>query len=95
MVTLHFTKEILEYYSNTPVFLVDGGPWYKEVFDRLGLPYIHVTFGKRNPIERLFGYLKHRTKIFFNNINMNFKKVIKKMERGLKNRVALQHYNFF
>jgi len=60
-----------------------------------GLPYLHVTFGKRNPVERLFRYLKHRTRIFFDNINVNFKRVTKRMERGLKDRLALQHYNFF
>ena len=74
-------------------FLVDGAPWYKEAFNRLGLPYLHVTFGDRNPIERLFGYLKHRTRIFYNNININFRKVMKRMDRGLRNRKGIENYN--
>lgn len=95
MTTMYFVREVLRYCSNTPVFLVDGAPWYRETFNRLGLTYLHVTFGKRNPVERLFGYLKRRTRIFFNNINVNFKRVVKRMEKGLRDRVALQHYNSF
>jgi len=94
MVTLHFIKEILEYCSNTPVFLVYRAPWYKEAFKQTWINISSCNFRKEKS-HRKAGYLKHRTKIFFNNINVNFKKVMKKIERGLKDRVVLQHYNFF
>ena len=35
--------------------LMDGGPWYPWALQRLGLPWQHITFGKRNPIEQWFG----------------------------------------
>lgn len=94
MTTSSFIQQIMNSCSNKPVFLVDGAPWYKETFNRLGLPYLHVTFGKRNPVERLFGYLKHRTKIFYNNININFRRALKKMDNGLKDRIGLENCNF-
>jgi len=31
--------------------------------------YTHQRFGGRNTVERFFGYLKQRTKRFYNNIN--------------------------
>jgi len=37
--------------------------------ERLGLEYRYKRFGLRNIVERLFGYLKQRTKRFYNNIN--------------------------
>jgi len=30
---------------------------------------VHQTFGLRSSAERFFGYLKHRTRAFYNNIN--------------------------
>jgi putative transposase len=37
--------------------------------DRLGITYIHETFGNRNRIERWFREMKNRTKMFYNNVN--------------------------
>ena len=37
--------------------------------DRLGLEYRYQRFGLRNIVERFFGYLKERTRRFYNNIN--------------------------
>jgi transposase-like protein len=37
--------------------------------DRLGLPWEHVTWGKRNAIERLFRTVKERTRRFYNNVS--------------------------
>ena len=37
--------------------------------DRLGLEYRYERFGLRNIVERFFGYLKERTRRFYNNIN--------------------------
>jgi transposase-like protein len=52
-----------------PLIIVDRGPWYRWVLDRLGLKYRYQRFGLRNRVERFFGYLKQRTSRFYNNIN--------------------------
>jgi transposase-like protein len=44
--------------------IVDGGPWYRWAFERLGLEYRHERFGMRNRVERIFRYLKERTMVF-------------------------------
>ncbi|MFQ6134858.1 MAG: integrase core domain-containing protein [Nitrososphaerales archaeon] len=44
--------------------------------DRLGLKWEHVTFGRRNPIERFFRTLKERTKVFYNNIPARVHKLV-------------------
>jgi len=41
--------------ANKPLILVDGGPWYPWALERLGLQWLHVTFGERNGIEHCFG----------------------------------------
>jgi transposase-like protein len=43
--------------------------------DRLGITYLHETFGKRNRIERLFREMKERTKRFYNNVNTKLKSI--------------------
>jgi transposase-like protein len=45
--------------------------------DRLGITYIHETFGNRNRIERWFREMKDRTKRFHSNINA---KTLKSLE---------------
>ena len=64
-----FLRKVLKACTNKPLVLVDKGPWYPWALDRLGLKWQHVTFGKRNYIERLFRTLKERTKAFYNNVN--------------------------
>ncbi len=54
--------------DNKPL-VIDRGPWYLYALKRLGLEFKHVTFGKRNAIERFYRTLKKRTKLFCNNIN--------------------------
>jgi transposase-like protein len=54
---------------NKPLIIVDKGPWYRWGLERLGLRYRYQRFGLRNAVERFFGYLKQRTKRFYNNIN--------------------------
>jgi transposase-like protein len=51
------------------VFVVDRGPWYSWAFQELGLEYYHETFGDRSGVERSFGSLKRRTRVFFKDIN--------------------------
>jgi putative transposase len=67
--TLVFLKRVLDTCINKPVVvLVDGGPWYPWPLDRMGLRWLHVTFGYRNAIERFFRTLKERTRRFYNNL---------------------------
>jgi putative transposase len=66
--TLVFLRRVLDTCTNKPVVLVDGGPWYPWPLERYGLPWLHVTFGYRNAIERLFRTLKERTRRFYNNL---------------------------
>jgi transposase-like protein len=39
------------------------------ILDRLRLKYQYQRFGLRNAVERFFGYIKQRTRRFYNNIN--------------------------
>jgi transposase-like protein len=47
--------------EGTPVIVVDRGPWCRWALERLGITYLHETFGNRDRIERLFRELKNRT----------------------------------
>jgi len=62
-----FLRKTLEACSPKPIILVDKGPWYPEALRSLELKWRHATFGLRNRIERWFGFLKARTKRFYNN----------------------------
>ena len=66
--TLVFLKKVLGTCANKPLVLVDGGPWYPWPLDRMGFRWLHVTFGYRNAMERLFRTLKERTRRFYNNL---------------------------
>ena len=66
---LTFLKKALKLCSNKPMVIVDRGPWYRWALDRLGVEYRYQRFGVRNVVERFFGYLKQRTRRFYNNIN--------------------------
>jgi len=63
--TLIFLKQVMKKCSNKPTFYVDGGPWYPWAFQRLGLTFIHETFGNRNAVEQWFSILKRRLLAFF------------------------------
>ena len=66
--TMVFAKRVLEACTNRPVILVDGGPWYPWALERMGLKWLHITFGLRNAIERFYRTFKERTRRFYNNI---------------------------
>ena len=68
---LIFLGEALKACTNKPLVLVDKGPWYPWALAQLGIRFRHVTFGTRNRIERWFGFLKARTKRFYNNFPHN------------------------
>jgi transposase-like protein len=69
LVAIKFIRMVLGRCLNKPLVIVDRGPYYRWVLERLGLRYRYQRFGLRNAVERFFGYLKQRTRRFYNNIN--------------------------
>ena len=69
LIALKYLRMVLDRCINKPLIVVDRGPWYRWALERLGLKYQYQTFGIRNSVERFFGYLKRRTRRFYNNIN--------------------------
>jgi transposase-like protein len=69
LIALKFMRMVLDRCLNKPLIIVDRGPWYRWALERLGLRYRYQRFGLRNTVERFFGYIKQRTKRFYNNIN--------------------------
>jgi transposase-like protein len=67
LIAMKFLRLVMGRCVNKP--LVDRGPWYRWALDRLGLKYQYQIFGLRNRVERFFGYIKQRTRRFYNNIN--------------------------
>jgi putative transposase len=68
LIALKFLGIVLDRCLNRPNE-VDRGPWYRWLLERLDLKSRYQRFGLRNAVERFFGYLKQRTKRFYNNIN--------------------------
>jgi len=60
-----FIRQVLKTCTNTPMVLVDGGPWYPGALTRVGVPWERVTFGKRNVVEQWFSVFKQRIKRFY------------------------------
>jgi transposase-like protein len=69
LIALKFLRIVLDRCLNKPLIIVDRGPWYRWALEMLGLKYQYQTFGIRNAVERFFGYIKQRTRRFYNNIN--------------------------
>jgi transposase-like protein len=69
LIAMKFLRIVLDRCLNKPLIIVDRGPWYRWALERLGLKYRYQTLGLRNAVERFFGYIKQRTRRFYNNIN--------------------------
>ena len=69
IVAMKFIRIVLDRCLNKPLIIVDRSPWYRWALDRIGLKYQYQRFSLRNIVERFFGYLKQRTRRFYNNIN--------------------------
>jgi transposase-like protein len=82
-----FLRKVLDSCEGKPLIVVDRGAWYRWALDRLGITYIHETFGNRNRIKRWFREMKERTKRFHNNIN---EKTLKSLEE-LITAIAAMH----
>jgi putative transposase len=85
---IKFLRKVLDSCEGKPVIVVDRGPWYRWALDRLGITYIHETFGKRNRIERWFREMKNRTKRFYNNVNT---KTLKSLEELITATAAMHN----
>jgi transposase-like protein len=48
------SQDILAKSTSRPHFVVDRGPWYAEIYRKLGLSYEHKRRGPRNAIESWF-----------------------------------------
>jgi transposase-like protein len=69
LIAMKFLRMVMDRCINRPLVIVDRGPWYRWALERLGLKYQYQTFAIRNAVERFFGYIKQRTRRFYNNIN--------------------------
>ena len=69
LIAMKFLMIVLDRCISKPLIIVDRGPWYRWALERLGLRYRYLRFGLRNRVERFFGYLRQRTRRFYNNIN--------------------------
>ena len=67
---LRFPRRLRGRCLGDPVILTDRGPWYRDAVSRAGFRnHVHQTFGLCSSVERFFGCLKDRTRVFYNNIN--------------------------
>jgi len=67
---LRFLRRLRGRCLGDPVILTDRCPRYREAVSRAGFRnHVHQTFGLRSSVERFFGYLKDRTRVFCNNVN--------------------------
>jgi len=69
MDALLFLSRVLEARANKPAFVVEGGPRYSWALRELGPQCYHGTFGDGSGVERFFGSLKRRTRVFLKDIN--------------------------
>jgi putative transposase len=74
---IKFLKMVLRSCDGKSIVVVDRGPWYRWVLERLGITYFPC--GNRNKIERWFRELKNRTKRFYNNVNSKTLKSIEEI----------------
>jgi len=54
-----FLKEVLGMCEVEEIIL-DKGPWYRDVLNRLGIKFRHESFGERSLVESVFSSFKQR-----------------------------------
>jgi len=82
--TLRFLTEVKSKCRNKDfVVITDRLPSYKIACKRLGIEHENETFGKRSLVESCFSSLKQQSKRFFNNVNVVFKKELKRRDENL------------
>ena len=93
---LRFILEVKDKCINKDfVVITDRLPAYKLACNRLGINHVNETFGKRSLVESVFSSLKQVSKRFFNNVNVVFKKEIKRGDRNLLARRAMEILELF
>jgi len=90
MDALLFLGRALEARTNRLLFVVEGGPWYSWAFRELRLQYCHGAFGDRSGVERSFGSLKRRTRVFFKDINARRSRIA---SLGMLMNMSFVYYN--
>jgi transposase-like protein len=86
---------MLKYCENKPRFLMDQGPLYNDVFRDLELSYAHETFGERSKVEAVLPSYKQRSRVYFNNFNLNFRAEPKRGDPAQWLKGAIQLANLF
>jgi hypothetical protein len=59
------------------------------------LSYAHETFGERSKVEAVFSSYKQRSRVYFNNFNLNFRVEPKKGDSAQWSKRAIQLANLF
>jgi hypothetical protein len=75
--------------------ITDRLPAYRLGCKRLGIKHLHERFGKRSLVESVFSSLKQVTRRFFNNVNVVFKKEIKRRNNNLLARRVMEILELF
>jgi len=57
---MKFVRIVLDKCCNKPLMIVDRDPQCPYALKKIGLEYVYERFGRRNIVERPFGYLKQR-----------------------------------
>ena len=68
--TISVANQALKLCESKPIMMVDHEPWYYWTFDGFfnkDIPWIQITHGLRNYIERWYRTFKERTRRFHNN----------------------------
>lgn len=68
--TIAVMEQTLKLCESKPIVMVDHAPWYNWAFDgwyKGEIPWIQITHGMRNYIERRYRTFKERTRRFYNN----------------------------
>jgi len=54
LTTKIFVEHVLKCCDGSPMLVVDGAPWLREVLERLGLGYYVESFGERSLVESVY-----------------------------------------
>jgi transposase-like protein len=93
---LRFLLEVKDKCINKDfVVITDRLPAYRLGCKRLGIKHLHERFGKRSLVESVFSSLKQVTRRFFNNVNVVFKKEIKRRNNNLLARRVMEILELF
>jgi len=94
--TLRFLIEVKDRCKNKDfVIITDRLPCYRIACKRLGINHRNETFGRRSIVESVFSSLKQQTKRFFNNVNIVFRKELKRRDGNLLAKRIMEMLDLF